>query len=777
MNFLGLSAINPFLLWGALGISAPIIIHLLSKRKYKIVQWAAMDFLLQADKRNRRRIRLEHLILLILRCLAILLLTLLVVRPFLMPSGLGALVGVGQFDRIVMLDDSPSMGTRAGRADSFADAKAALISFVEQTARERPSDTLTLFVSSRPDRPVLNGQLMRETETIKTIIDRLELSDKSVNLDQALVALETHLDEVDAGSSGHPNRVIYLINDMRRVAWVPDEREEQASTRLIESLNEKANGMVVIDAGSDELENLAITEIALLEKAITVGSAAQFEVTVANRGPSDVADIEMIFSIAGGQTYPKMVDLVPAGQSVSVPFTATFAEAGSISVSVTIPADVMPADNERFFAAQVKEAVRVLIVDGDPSLDREFSETLYLEEALAPGLMLESERLVLSGNAVDVVDEEEFAALDLDRYQLIYIANLYRIPADRLASLESWVSGGGGLVFFLGAQVDAQVYNETLYRGGSGLFPLKLVNITGDEERREAVNFQIVQPDHPTVRVFAEAPLFRDYVNIYQWWQSEVVEVDEQEQTVRVIARFTDTEASPAIVEKMFGEGRVVTFTITASDDWSNWPRVEMGPYMISIQDLSRYLIRSTTSQSNIEVGETLVADFDPSRFAPTATLLPPQGGEGTTLQPKARLYETTEGDAEPMTEEVPLDQQDQIEGSPDTQGRAAELVLSYDEAMKRGLYQLELQRHSGEKETIYFAANIDPAEGTLDRVTETELRSRLGETEIVFVTAEAFGRTDDTSARTEIWRWLLLAMIICLCVEQFLGWNFGRKR
>ena len=62
--------VNPSLfLAGAAAIALPIIIHLLNKRKFIVVDWAAMDFLLDADKKNRRRIRLENLLLLLLRCL------------------------------------------------------------------------------------------------------------------------------------------------------------------------------------------------------------------------------------------------------------------------------------------------------------------------------------------------------------------------------------------------------------------------------------------------------------------------------------------------------------------------------------------------------------------------------------------------------------------------------------------------------------------------------------------------------------------------------------
>jgi len=56
--------VNPWLFLAGAGlVSAPILIHLLNKRKFKIVDWAAMDFLLEADKRNRRRVRLENLLL------------------------------------------------------------------------------------------------------------------------------------------------------------------------------------------------------------------------------------------------------------------------------------------------------------------------------------------------------------------------------------------------------------------------------------------------------------------------------------------------------------------------------------------------------------------------------------------------------------------------------------------------------------------------------------------------------------------------------------------
>jgi len=60
--------VNPALFWGgAAAMGAPIIIHILAKRRFRRIRWAAMSFLMDADKQNRKRVRIEELILLALR--------------------------------------------------------------------------------------------------------------------------------------------------------------------------------------------------------------------------------------------------------------------------------------------------------------------------------------------------------------------------------------------------------------------------------------------------------------------------------------------------------------------------------------------------------------------------------------------------------------------------------------------------------------------------------------------------------------------------------------
>ena len=46
--------LQPFILWGLPLILIPVIIHLLNRRRFKRVDWAAMDFLLEAQKLPRK---------------------------------------------------------------------------------------------------------------------------------------------------------------------------------------------------------------------------------------------------------------------------------------------------------------------------------------------------------------------------------------------------------------------------------------------------------------------------------------------------------------------------------------------------------------------------------------------------------------------------------------------------------------------------------------------------------------------------------------------------
>ena len=78
-----------FALAGAVAAAGPVVIHLLNRRRFRVVSWAAMDFLREAVKRNRRILKLRDILLLILRTAAVLLFGLALARPYFASSGSG----------------------------------------------------------------------------------------------------------------------------------------------------------------------------------------------------------------------------------------------------------------------------------------------------------------------------------------------------------------------------------------------------------------------------------------------------------------------------------------------------------------------------------------------------------------------------------------------------------------------------------------------------------------------------------------------------------------
>lgn len=111
------TALHPVLLWGAAAIAVPILIHLLLRQRPRPRPWAAMRWLLAAAQVAQRRYRLTNILLLLLRCLALLLVALAIARP--------SLVGMGSGERLIMVvDATASMGSRGNDPGPLAAVKA-----------------------------------------------------------------------------------------------------------------------------------------------------------------------------------------------------------------------------------------------------------------------------------------------------------------------------------------------------------------------------------------------------------------------------------------------------------------------------------------------------------------------------------------------------------------------------------------------------------------------------------------------------------------------------
>src|SRR5262245_6026257 len=100
--------LQPILLAALPLVALPIVIHLINQRRYQTVRWAAMMFLLAANRMSRGYAKLRQFLILLFRVLAVAALIFAVSRP--LASGwLGRSAGGRPDTTLVLLDRSASM--------------------------------------------------------------------------------------------------------------------------------------------------------------------------------------------------------------------------------------------------------------------------------------------------------------------------------------------------------------------------------------------------------------------------------------------------------------------------------------------------------------------------------------------------------------------------------------------------------------------------------------------------------------------------------------------
>lgn len=739
----------PTLFWGgAAAMSVPVIIHILARRRFKRIRWAAIEFLLQADRQNRRRVRLEDLILLLLRCLAVLLIGLLVARPFLQPQGLAAMLGGSErTERLFVLDDSFSMGLHAGEGEVFDRGKLAVTRLVKMLREKSPNDTVTVVRTSAMDNPVARGVFLNDeqTEDLFERIEGLKASEHSLSSRDMVASVKKMLDE----QAGTINAAIYIVSDFQRKDWIESAGDgPEVSASPVAELakwgdEDRQLSLVLVDVGEAGASNVAISGLRSLRSRFVAGVSGDVEVQVSNfsERATDKLDVDVAIGSVGQPTVA-LGAVEPAGQ-MNAPVSVVFTQAGYDSVTVSKEADDLPADDARTLVVESIEAIRILIVNGEPSSDSYRDEVALLRTALRPA------GEVFSGNEVNVIDETQLDTADLTNYDVIFLANVYRVSELTAEALSSFVGGGGGLAIFLGDQVDADFYNDTLYRDGRGLLPLAL----GERTTAPASGTRLSAVDrlHPIVRIFGgrNNPFVgRIYFDQYFTCQQDEDETDTGESfapKATIIASYDNSDATPAIAERRFGEGRVILFTSSVDQEWNDWAKD--ASYVVTMLEISQYLARGEGANSDLLIGEPIRFAVDPAKY---------------------------ERDVLVRTPRYPAEQEVPVTAQPAGNGQGFE--LNWDQTDQSGVYQFVMSNTIGEQEVWSAAVNLDPEESNLVKATEPELRQRITEVPFTYIAGVNEIGSVEEGTRSELWRSVLVAALVVLMGEQFLAWWFGRR-
>jgi len=469
---LAVAFVNPALL-GGLGLAAlPVLVHLLSRRQFRRIAWGATRFLLEAERENRRRVRFEQWLLVALRCLAMLLLTLLVARPFVQPGLVAALLGgPGPVQRIIILDDSASVGFRSGTTTDISTLRQAARRLLAWLHTAAASDPVTVRLTSQPGEPLIAAQRLTDT-ALEDLAARLDTLDASNLAARPQPLIDTVVGELAAAGRG-VRADVYVLSDFQRSEWLPSDVQGASVFAPLARLAPDAVRVVLIATGTAARENIALLDVQLERPQVVAGVPAVLAATIANYTRHELAELFLQVEAAGMPLPPVPVRAIAPGATHTVPLEVTFADAGYQELIVSLQAaDGLPADDVRRLTAPVKPALAVLVVNGAPATDALRDEVYFLRSALAPAGPF------ASGIRVQVADPEQLEALALDRFDCLALCNVPPPRPGAIAALERFVQAGGGLLIFLGDQVgDPDGYNRVLYRQAEGLLPLPLAEL------------------------------------------------------------------------------------------------------------------------------------------------------------------------------------------------------------------------------------------------------------------------------------------------------------
>lgn len=755
--------VNPWLLGGLVLLSSPIIIHLLNKRHYTVVDWAAMDFLLNADSRNRRRLRLEDLLLLLLRLALLGLVVFAVARP--MVQGVG---GAMEDERIVILDDSFSMDASEGTGTAFLRAKAAAVQQVEEAVGR--SVPVSVWSGTRPELgamalrlPAPGSVSIEESSGVQEGAARLlddlrgrETTDVALRLGPILSRLAERFED----EKQEQQRVVTIVSDLRASDWLEPGGTALRSEVEASILDLKKRGQLesirwkLIDTGQPINDNVAVTQVRVAAAHPLARVPTRIVVEVHNFGDqerkhvtgtievqelaagSSAVTSETVAVAPAGEGFRQQLrtlhriplpalESIPAGKSAAFEVDFTFERAGIYPIAARIEADRLPRDDSGFAVAHVRQGLRTLVVDGDPGEGRFSGESGFLLPAMAP-------RGALPSGILPQRFVGELTARALHDIDVALILNRASLSPGEQTVLTEFVKSGGGVAFFLGNRVTKDSYR------GLEVFPAELQALV---EAKPRLHLRLGADPQAGFAVFKGI----------EGSSLEKVGFDRYFQVLAapgaaIVATFDDAGNTAAVIEKTLGRGRAVVFNMTADRDWSDWPTDPS--YPIVLQEWVRNLAPRRSLAAQTTAGEPMVWE-------------PAAGIAYSVLPPTGPLVQV----------EIPT-------------RPGGQRLVSHAATHRAGFYVVFSAARAPGSETSpealatrVFACQRDSRESNLELAGEPRLRAALSAVGVEFVlgrdpAADSLQLNDEN----EIWRFLSYAAGIVLVLELLVAWWFGRR-
>lgn len=526
--------LNPLYLIGLVAASIPIIIHLLILRKNKIMEFSTLRFLNSLEKTQIRRLRLKQLLLLILRTTLIISIILAFARPTIR-SKLPALSNYSNISVALIIDNSISMDVSDEYGNRYRQVKKLAQSIVDRLV---DGDEVSIIFTTEKQPPL---GFTQNLAVIRENIARSSISLFPSSFETAFRYAQKQLQEAK-----YLARQIFIISDFQNTSL----REFSDSIRYFDE-NTQINLLPIGINSKTDIQNISIDSITSITKIFEIGKFCEFEAILHNRSNRSYQNVVLSLFYNNECVAQRSVDFKPM-EIKNVVIGAEVNKFGSIECRFEIESDAFDYDNRRWsgFIVPTPPEVALLTTNTSSMLSK------FLSNVLA-------ERISLK-----IFTPEELIKTDLQKTSVL-IVETTSFGNEVWTKVAEFFGTGRGVLLF----PDANSNLQSMRNGFS---------ILGIKANFELKTFPSTNTAMVT-KVDKEHPLL---LGVYKITESKGTETFEgpkisRAMFVNVGEQIIETNAGNLLSEIKSLGGRIIYSSITANNDWSNFPLTSLFPIVV----------------------------------------------------------------------------------------------------------------------------------------------------------------------------------------------------
>ncbi len=524
--------IHPVLLTGLLLAGLPILLHLIMRQKPKQLPFPAFRFLARKATSNRRRMRLRHLLLLLMRIGLVALMCLALARPRIFSERFN-LLGDRPAAAIIIIDTSPSMGyTVAGRT-RLDEAKARALELIDALPA---ASQFAVIDGAEP-----NANWLPSASAARERVTTRELAPNAAPMtDGIATAYRMFAELVGQMKEGDdlPPRFLYAITDRTPASWDVTRTTDLVAAR--DRVGEPNVEQIFVDVGLEKPVDVALTELRLARSVLPSNRPIVLPVVVQATGQDVETQVQCrIDGLPEVDTKPVKLT---AGQAREVVFERRGLKPGLHRAEVLLATDdALTANNVLYITFEVGTPRPVLILCdrvADAQILVSAIKSKYVAEVRSP-----DDPLV---RAVTPTELGKYTAVCLLNVSAPARAGLWE-------KLSRYISDGGGLAIFPGGE--EMILSDY---ADKSIVPGTLKEVISDDAGAVLLEYQYQHPMMAPFRDYAQS--FGDNPpRAFRYW-SVVPNIG-----ANVLVRYADDKRRPAILEYQFdaikSKGRVLLFT------------------------------------------------------------------------------------------------------------------------------------------------------------------------------------------------------------------------